>query len=152
MSDPTNFENEKFMYEKVYDELNRSRDWPFKIMAFASAIYLALIGLMQIDEVKFEFTCLIKAIIVFIITVFSFWTICIIVRQHLNYIDYRNIQKKLQIKMKIFEWKIDESKIFPDHWKKEFEQSIFTGFQGWGFYAFYIIALYAISVILIVNK
>ena len=145
-------DKEKFIYDKVYDELNRCRDWPIKIMAFTSALYFSLIGFIQVGINNFELTLLLKIIFSVIITIFWLLTIYIIIKQHYNYIDYRNIQIRLQNKMGIHEWQIDNKYIFPKYWRNEKDKSIYVGIQGWFFYAFYLTAIYLITVSVLLNK
>lgn len=141
---------EKFMYEKVYDELNRSRDWPIKIMAFASALFITLIGVLKIDNTSVQLNCETKLIISIILLVFALFTCGIIIRQHLNYVDYRNIQKGIQK-----EWKIDEINGIPLKWiayeakKISFWRGLKNGVWGWSFYAIYILAIACITICLI---
>lgn len=149
-STSADFDKEKFIYDKVLDELNRSRDWPIKVMTFSTAIYLALIGLTQIDNISLSPTG-IKVIIMFL---FMFWilTIWIIRRQHLNYLKYRNIQIRLQKKMGIYKMQNDSVDIFPEEWQKEKAVKVTTGFQGMFFYALYITTVFVISVTLLLCK
>lgn len=151
-NDKENYSTEKFIYDKVYDELNRSRDWPIKIMAFVSAIYLAIIGLVELGQSSFQLTCLVKWIICMILFVFCFWTIVIIGRQHLNYLNYRNIQIRLQNRMGISDWSEGDNNVIPNNWAKEKRVSLITGFQGWGFYAIYVISICAIAIVLVIGK
>lgn len=44
----------KFIYDKVYDELNRCRDWPLKIMAFTSAFYFFILGFINFKAESIE--------------------------------------------------------------------------------------------------
>lgn len=149
-STSADFDKEKFIYDKVLDELNRSRDWPIKVMTFSTAIYLALIGLTQIDNISLSPSG-IKVIIMFL---FMFWilTIWIIRRQHLNYLKYRNIQIRLQKKMGIYKMQNDSVDIFPEEWQKEKPVKVTTGFQGMFFYALYISTVFVISVTLLLCK
>ena len=144
------FDLEKFMYEKIYDELNRSRDWPIKVMAFASALFITLIGIIKIDKQAVHLDCETKWIISIILLVFAFFTCGVIIRQHLNYVDYRNIQKGIQK-----EWKINEINGIPKKWI-DFDEKEITilkglkiGVWGWSFYAFYILAIAGITIYLI---
>jgi hypothetical protein len=40
------------MYDKVYDELNRCRDWPIKILGFTSGLYITALGFLKIFDDK----------------------------------------------------------------------------------------------------
>jgi hypothetical protein len=147
--DKINDEYLKLMYDRIYDELNRGRDWPIKIMAFASAAYLALFGLIKLDTSAAGFSCPIKALFTLLLGILWFLTIKIIIRQHLNYLKYRDIQIKIQKAMGVYDWKVDDEAIFPASWKKSINISIWTGFFGWAFYAFYITVIAIITLCLI---
>src|SRR5258708_35311384 len=69
----------KFIYDKNYDELNRCRDWPLKVLSFTSALSLASIGAMRLKSsgelapfstkvtlgLGLEFTCVWRILIIF---------------------------------------------------------------------------------------
>ena len=76
--DTENFDREKLIYDNVFEELNRARDWPIKVMTFASAIYLALIGYVQISDTPLSSMQKLAIVIIF----FLLWasTICIIIK------------------------------------------------------------------------
>jgi hypothetical protein len=144
-----NDEHLKLMYDRIYDELNRGRDWPIKIMAFASAAYLALFSLVKLDKDKLELSCNTKIVITSLLIILTLWTIKIIITQHLNYLKYRDIQIKLQKAIGIYDWKVDGEGIFPSSWKKPIIISLWSGFYGWGFYASYMIIIASITIYLI---
>jgi hypothetical protein len=139
----------KLMYDTVCDELNRGRDWPIKIMAFTSAAYLALFSLLKLDNNHLGLNCWVKSLFTIILLYLLRLTIKIIIKQHLNYLEYRNIQIRLQKVMKIKDWKIDNEDVFPAHWNDTLKISTKTGFQGWSFYATYIIIIAIITLVLI---
>ena len=142
-------EDKRFMYDKVYDELNRCRDWPLKILGFTSGLFIAMLGFLKIFTVK-VFYCE-KVFLILGISAFFIYCIAIIVKQHLEYLRYRNIQIRIQKEMGIKEWKIDDERIIPREWDNELKESIWTNFQGWMFYAFYIFCLSVFSIYIIVK-
>lgn len=147
--DKDEFEKLKLIYETVYDELNRSRDWPIKIMAFTSAAYLAMFSLLKLDNNHMKVGCEIKFIASIFLLALLILTILIIVRQHKNYLRYRNVQINLQNLMKIHDWETNGEEILPIKWKKQIEVSVSAGFVGWFFYAFYIFTIAIITGVLI---
>jgi hypothetical protein len=149
-SESQKLDEQKFIYDKIFEELNRARDWPIKVSAFSSAIYLALFGFIQSE--KTIINCSEKWILSICMSLFLIYTIRIIIRQHLNYIEYRNIQIRLQKMLGIYEWRAENSIIFPKSWTDEKPKNIISGFQGWFFYAFYMIILYSITLCMLVNK
>src|SRR5688572_13684266 len=97
----------KFMYDKVYDELNRCRDWPLKIMAFTSAFFFFVIGFVNYRKESIEIIRNNAALIILMLTAVAVWTIAIMIIQHYRYLDYRNTQIRLQIKLGVTEWKLN---------------------------------------------
>jgi len=146
-----NNEDKKFIYDKVYDELNRSRDWPIKVLTFVSALYVTLLGFTKIDKNSVELSFCMKWLIVVLMLIISIYTILIIIRQHKNYLKYRNIQIRLQKAMGIYEWKLDNETIFPLDMQNSVEEKTWSHFWGWLFYALYLIILTIMSCVLLFN-
>jgi hypothetical protein len=146
-----NDEHLKLMYENVYDELNRSRDWPIKIMAFTSAAYLALFSLLKLDKSRIDLDCWIKVVITILLLGFWALTVKIIIKQHLNYLEYSNTRINLQKSIGINNWKIDNKEIFPPHWGDSIKINKWVRCHGWLFYAFYITIIALITILLIWN-
>lgn len=89
--------------------------------------------------------------IVLILTAVAIWTIVILFVQHYRYLEYRNIQINLQIKLGITDWKVDDKDIFPRRWTTPKIKSLFTGFQGWLYYALYIFSFWLLTVCFVAN-
>ena len=149
--DKKEFETLKLIYDTIYDELNRSRDWPIKIMAFASAAYLALFSILKFDPTHIALSFRIKILVISLLACFWALTIIVIVKQHKNYLKYRNVQIRLQKAMKVYEWKIDCENVLPASWKKPIKEKIWTRCYGWLFYASYITIIATITIVLIQN-
>ena len=141
----------KFMYDKVYDELNRCRDWPLKIMAFTSAFFFFVIGFVNYRKESIEIIRNNAALIILMLTAVAVWTIAIMIIQHYRYLDYRNTQIRLQIKLGVTEWKLNDKELFPKNWSKPKIKSLFTGFQGWFYYALYIFSFWLLTIIVVAN-
>lgn len=146
----------KFMYGNVYDELNRSRDWPIKIMAFASGVDVAIYGLLKFNE-NCQFGAFSKGILLVIVFIVTLFTVNNILNQHRRYKEYRNIQKGIQRELEIQHLKTENNPIFPDYWTEfiPHKPSYKKGSNGkWGlgyiFYVTFIIALAAIAFFLII--
>ena len=143
-------EHLKIMYDQIYDELNRSRDWPIKIMAFASAAYFGLFSLIKLDPHSVKINCGIKFLISFLLLGLLAWTIVVINKQHKNYLRYRNVQIELQKIMDIYTWKNEGNEIFDiGNFGKIRHISLSEGWLGWGFYAGYLFIIFLITLMLI---
>jgi hypothetical protein len=149
---PEPFEQFKLMYDNMYDELNRSRDWPIKIMAFASAAYFAMYSLLKFDNGCGGLNIGIKIGLIVLILLLTFSTLRNIYNQHKRYKVYRDVQTQLENKLKIHSWQANNKTIFPADWQKliaEKKEKQKFGL-GWHFYAIYIIVLALIATILII--
>ena len=146
------FNKIKLMYDNVYDELNRSRDWPIKIMAFATAGDLAIYGLIKFTD-TFCIGNWIKIILSLLVTALAFFTIFNIYNQDTQYKKYRKVQRKMQRWLEIHHFKIDDQEIFPTEWSKieELPQKnwLYRFLAGWPFYVVYIVVLLIIALLLI---
>ena len=145
------FDKIKFMYDKTYDELNRSRDWPIKVMTFVSGFFVLLIGFINLSPANVETIRKHSYLLIIIVVVISIWTISIILRQHCQYLSYRDIQRKLQNKMRIQDITVNEANVFPNDWTTLNKSKWHTGWYGWGFYALYVFALGLITVLIVFN-
>jgi len=146
------FEKIKLMYDNVYDELNRSRDWPIKIMAFATAGDLAVFGLIKFTDTS-SLGCWKQVLLTVLILGLAFFTILNVLNQDNEYKKYRATQKNMQRWLEIQTYKLDAIGIFPDHYiggneipKKRW---IYRKLAGWPFYVAYIVALGILALILI---
>lgn len=149
---PEEFDHFKLMYDNVYDELNRSRDWPIKIMAFASAAYFAMYSLTKLDNVCGGFNIWVKIGLIVLVIFLTFSTLRNIYHQHKRYKVYRDVQTQLENKLKIHTWEANNKPVFPLGWQhliaEKKEKQKFG--LGWHFYAMYIIVLALIATTLIV--
>lgn len=136
------FNSENYILEQAKIEIEHTRSWPTKVMAFFVAIHFgivgAVIGLRKSNGIFSNFPCPVKTVLILFIVIFSGWVIHALVKNHLNYLRYRNIQIKLQSK------KLEKSRKefnLPDDWFRENSINLFTRFLGWGFYGFLVVSL-----------
>jgi|GEM_PF-5072933 hypothetical protein len=142
-------EDLKFIYDKVYDEINRCRDWPVKILGFTSGLYLAVLTILKINSDRLPIYSNGKWCLYIGIALFSLYCIGILMKQHLDYLKYRNIQIRMQKKMKVQFWKVNGKRIVPEKWDDEFKGKLWENCTGWIFYAFFIICLSTLSILII---
>lgn len=148
----------RLMYSNVYDELNRSRDWPIKIMAFASGVDVAIYGLLKFNE-NSHLGLLSKIFLVIIVLIMTIFTRSNILNQHRNYEQYRNIQRGIQKELQIQHLMTAGDPIFPNYWTefvpdKKSKTKFTAGKWGLGyrFYITFIVALASIALLLIVAQ
>jgi hypothetical protein len=143
----------RFIYDKVYDEINRCRDWPIKILGFTSGLFVAILGFLKLFPGKVGLTCNEKWSICIIMSFFSIFCVYILGKQHLAYLRYRNIQIRLQNHIGIQNWLgPGDKRIIPREWDDELNSSLRTNSQGWLFYACYILLLSAFSIYIVAEK
>lgn len=147
------FELLKIMYENVYDELNRSRDWPIKIMAFATGVDVAIYGLLKFNG-NDQLHIVVKLILGFIVFIVTRVTVKNILKQHSEYKKYRNIQRGIQKELQIQNFNVGGVAIFPPEWTNfitDLKDSDVRRFGlGYQFYVIYISSLSAIAIGLII--
>jgi hypothetical protein len=150
----------KFMYDKNYEELKLCRDWAIKVSAFTSAVYFGVITLANSESGKEIISGRNKGLILVFLSLFTLlgvWNICL---RHLSYLEYRNIQIKLQNDLGIHNWRDNDKEIFPAGWKNgiDFNREVFStknglfkNKSGYLFYVFYLITTFAVTVVVIQN-
>jgi hypothetical protein len=90
-------DNIALLYNQVYDELNRGRDWPLKIIGVMSTLFAGIIGSARIaKEFSTGLNMGLKAICIGILIIYGIYTAIVVWRQHKNYLKYRDVQRKLQ--------------------------------------------------------
>jgi hypothetical protein len=138
---------QKYILEQAKIEVEQSRSWPTKIMAFYIAINFGLVGsliALQKGSASFVLTCWERVGLIVLILCLSYCVVRVLSKNHINYLTYRNIQIKFQqdhLK------KLKEEYGLPDDWFKPNEVRLLTRFLGWGLYL-YIVLMVTVLVVL----
>jgi hypothetical protein len=132
--------------EQANIEVEHTRSWPTKIMAFYIAINFGLAA--SLTTAKKYFTtlssgCVFKIVLTVLAGVLAVWVIIVLRKNHLNYLTYRNVQVHLQRKY-LQNWQ-DEFNL-PDEWFNKIKVTWYTRCIGWILYA-YIVVIVTGSVI-----
>jgi len=127
--DKYNVKYAEFLLKILTGEMNRSRDWPIRILGFTSALHFAVIAGILISKIKF--TCPFKWFLTIFFSLLFFWTAYYFWRCHINYIKNRNAQIELENNIGIA-----DMDIIPADWLVKRKVSGFTAAWGWGFYVF----------------
>jgi len=136
------------IHPPLIEEINRYRDWPIRILTFTSAFYFGFIGLFLLNKIEINFLW-VKIVLTAVVTSLCLWTVYWCGKCHLSYLMARNIQVKIQKKLKLDTWLVDGKKVFPDEWFSEKPVTLCTRLWGWGFYAFYATILFVLSLMVI---
>lgn len=127
------------IYTAIINEINRYRDWPIRVLTFTSVLHFGIIGTFIFKAIKLT-ECQ-AYLLTFFLIVLGIWTIIYFYKCHINYLEARNTQYRIQCYMNLKKLKIDNSSVLPEGWFVVVKESGFTRFWGWGFYAFYSSAL-----------
>lgn len=129
------FQRSDFLLRMIVEEMNRSRDWPLKILGFTSALHFGI--LVAIISSGVVFSCGVKAFLTLLFTVLMFWTIYYFRRCHFTYLELRNSQIELELQLGI-----KNMGVLPEAWLNKRLVSSFTAFWGWGYYLFIAVAFW----------
>lgn len=158
MEEASEYEHLKFMYNNIYDELNRARDWPIKAFQATTLIYSVIVITflsLNISNTNINLS-VVKAGIILIIAFVSTYIIIVIKRQHKQYLVYRDIQRRLQRKMGIHKIKLDNEPLFSNEFTdcSEHFSNLYKikARYGYWFYIFYILSISVAIIVLISLK
>lgn len=141
---------EKYVLDQAKIEVEHNRSWPPKVMAFYVAINLGLTGSLiaaQKATSPWSLGCLrfVQWSLTVLTSGLAIWVIRILLKNHKNYLTYRNVQINVQQKFRSSQ----EKYRLPDDWFKSQEVRWSKRFCGWGFYA-YIVVMFLILVIAVI--
>ena len=135
---------EKYLLEQAKIEVEHTRSWPAKIMAFYITINLGmLVSFVTATHNKVSVSECARLIVTVLITALFFWASKLLMRNHLSYLKHRNIQIRYQ--KRNFANHEDES-LLPQDWFIPNEVSVFTRWHGWGFYFFIMVLVTGLAV------
>src|SRR5438552_16515145 len=87
---------EKHVLEQAKIEVDHTRSWPPKILAFYVAINLSLVasvvGLSSRTAKPIQIPPCCKVLVTLALAVFSFWAGYLLVKNHRSYLRHRNVQ------------------------------------------------------------
>jgi hypothetical protein len=139
---------DKYVLEQAKTEVEHTRSWPTKILAFYAAINGAVVtGLFSLaargataphtpDWVKWLLTAVLVSV--------AIWAWSLLVKNHLSYLVHRNVQVQFQKENKAT---IEQRQYpVPPEWFVTYSVNICTRLQGWGFYAVLVGLVAALSI------
>jgi hypothetical protein len=138
---------EKYILEQANIEVEYTRSWPNKLLAFYVAINFGLAGsflaFASRDKGPATVPVCAKTLITIGIAILFFWTMWLLIKNHLSYLDYRNVQIKFQ--KKHLEKAHKDEFLLPKNWFELNVRNIFVRGQGWGYYGFITVLVTAIT-------
>lgn len=137
MTTPEMTELDKYMLDQAKIEIEHTRSWPTKILAFYIAVVAgmssAIFTLSSRDQNPVVASDCVKSILTLLLIAKLIWVFSLLRRNHLSYLKYRNLQIQFQVKNKEF---FTNHFSVPQDWLHPNEVSLGTRWQGWGFYFF----------------
>jgi hypothetical protein len=141
-------ELEKYILGQAETEVEYTRSWPNKLLAFYVAINFGLAGslvaLASREKNQIKISDCGALLITLGIAGFFIWTVWLLIRNHLSYLQYRNVQ--IQFQRDNLEKTHKEKFLLPDNWFRLNRINIFERGQGWLFYFFTTVLVTAISI------
>jgi hypothetical protein len=139
---------DKYILEQAKTEVEHTRSWPTKVLAFYVAINAAVVtGMFSLAARCTSSPAVsgaVRWLLTLILLALAMWSWTLLVRNHRSYLTHRNIQVRHQL--------ANRSEIekrghpVPPDWFLENPISWRTRLQGWGFYAFLVAFVAALSI------
>lgn len=138
---------EKYLLEQAKIEVEHTRSWPTKVMAFYVTINFGLLAsilaAVRSSSGQIRVPYCVKLIITLAIAGLFAWAASLLIKNHRSYLRHRNIQ--IQFQRKHFEEHKDSYALPPD-WFIPNEISLSVRALGWGFYFYIMVVVTALTV------
>jgi len=131
----------KYVLEQAKIEVDHTRSWPTKILAFYVAINAGLVttlfALANRESNPFTAPCWAKTVITVAVLCLLVWVFYLLQKNHRTYLAHRRLQVQFQQANKA---EIEKQFTAPPEWFADIDVHLSTRWQGWSFY-FYIVIL-----------
>jgi hypothetical protein len=135
----------KYILDQAKTEVEHTRSWPTKIMAFYVTINFGIVwALLSLTgrTHPFEVPCSAKLFITFFVVWLFVWAAFVLGENHLSYLRHRNIQIRFQIEQLE---KHKDKYAMPQDWFSLNEISLFVR-KGWWFYLYLIFLVLVLTI------
>ena len=137
---------DKYVLEQAKTEVEHTRSWPTKVLAFLIAINAGVVTTLFTFSSRavrplVASTC-VKALLSATLVVLAVWAISLVVKNHRSYLQHRSIQVQFQLAQAK---SIKARYSVPDSWLSEVKVKLSTRWQGWAFYAFLVAFIAALG-------
>jgi len=137
---------DKYVLEQAKIEIEQTRSWPTKILAFYVAInagtVTALFSLAGRSS-ALHAPVFIRVLLTIAVVVLSIWALALLVKNHRSYLRYREIQVQFQIANADT---IKSKFSVPPEWLLPVTQRVTTRGLGWTFYAYLVFLVAALGI------
>ena len=138
---------EKYILEQAKTEVEHTRSWPTKILAFYVAINAGIVTTLFTITGRsvnpLSVPCWAKAVITVAILCLLAWAYYLLQKNHKTYLLHRKIQVQFQQANKL---EIEKLFTVPHEWFHDIEVSLGTRWQGWSFYLYLVVLVAALGI------
>lgn len=138
---------EKYILEQAKTEVEHTRSWPTKILAFYVAINAGIVTTLFTITGRsvnpLSVPCWAKAVITVAILCLLAWAYYLLQKNHKTYLLHRKIQVQFQQSNKL---EIEKRFTVPHEWFQDIEVSLGTRWQGWSFYLYLVVLVAALGI------
>lgn len=138
---------EKYVLEQAKIEVEHTRSWPTKILAFYVAInagiVTALFAITGRTNNQLWVPCALKTVITIAILCLMAWAFYLLQKNHRTYLQHRKLQVQFQQAHKA---EIENVFTVPPEWFAEINVGLGTRWQGWSFYFYQVLLVAALGI------
>jgi len=139
-------EIEKHVLDQAKIEIEHTRSWPTKILAFYVAIIAGVLTTVISLSSRTPPVVLsggAKLLLAFAILCMAVWVLFLLGKNHRSYLRHRNLQVQFQVAHAA---ELKEHFETPPEWLVPYKVSLTTRWSGWGFFAFLVCLVAALGV------
>jgi hypothetical protein len=139
---------DKYVLEQAKIEVEHTRSWPTKILAFYVALNAGLVttlfALANRSPNSYTTPCWAKASITVVVLVLLVWVFYLLQKNHKTYLGHRKLQVQFQQANKA---EIEKQFTPPSEWFADIDTCLSTRWQGWSFYFYLVVLVSMFSII-----
>lgn len=139
---------EKYVLEQAKIEVEHTRSWPTKILAFYVAINAGLVttlfALAGRTSNPLTAPCWVKTIITVTVLGQLSWAFYLLQKNHRTYLAHRKLQVQFQQANKA---EIEKQFAPPPEWFADIDVRLGARWQGWSFYFYLVVLVSAFSIV-----
>lgn len=138
---------EKYVLEQAKTEVEHTRSWPTKILAFYVAINAGIVTTLFAVTGRSPnpllVPCWVKAIITVAILILLTWAFYLLQKNHKTYLAHRKLQVQFQQDNRV---EIEKRFTVPLEWFQDIEVRLGTRWPGWSFYCYLVFLVAAFGI------
>ncbi|WP_370306251.1 hypothetical protein [Sinimarinibacterium flocculans] len=139
---------EKYVLEQAKIEVEHTRSWPTKILAFYVAINAGLVttlfALAGRTSNLVTVPCWVKTVITMAVLCLLAWAFYLLQKNHRTYLAHRKLQVQFQ---QVNRSDIEKQLTPPQEWFADIDVRLGTRWQGWSFYFYLVVLVSTFSIV-----